>query len=202
MIDKDLTKTSYDNIAEEYSKLHHGPSYMLLHFKKELDTIKEKKVMLDIGAGNGRDSVELLKIFDEVICMDYSLPMLSQIQANGRLKIINADITDESLKFSNLSAIWMNGVVHHINPNLLVEIFSKLFQWLKRQSPIFISYRCDICNSFDKEYTDNPRYYYCMNSIDVVKILEIVGFSDIKTYDIKKKPTDNKKWTYIYAVKK
>ena len=125
MSDRDSrTKASYDGIARAFSAKHQGPSRMLLFYMRDLGFLDERRIVLDIGCGNGRDSVELAKIFDLVLCLDYSRNMLSLIPDSDKFQKIFADIRDRKLSFSGVSAIWINAVIHHLSPDdqmLMVE---------------------------------------------------------------------------------
>ena len=196
-----ITKKSYDNISDKYSKLHFGPSNMLLSFFHGLMEIKNKSTILDIGAGTGRDAVELSKYFNNVICLDYSKYMLDTINVKNNMTFVVSDILDDKLTFNKLSSIWMNGVIHHIDPKQHEILFKRLYEWLDDTAPLFISYRHDLSNSFDNEFSENPRYYYKMNYKDIIRNLEKIGFSLVRHFEVKKKPTDTKSWIYIKALK-
>ena len=76
----------FSTIASKYQSVRTLDIKPILHIKEKLAQ-KEKIKMADVGCGDGRYSLELLKSFDDsfyINCVDYNKNMLITLESNFR----------------------------------------------------------------------------------------------------------------------
>ncbi len=170
-----VTKKSYDAISASYASKHVGPSRMFRHFLPSIASLESRTSVIDIGAGSGRDAMELTKWFNVVYCVDYSSAMLELLPKSDSLKTFQSDVLAAELDFPPVSSIWMNGVIHHMAPRYRPQLYDRLARWLLPLGVLYISFRTDLEDQFDQEYENHPRYYHRTSVRDVSQGLDEKG---------------------------
>jgi SAM-dependent methyltransferase len=194
-----ITNNSYENISKTFSEKHHDASLMFNFFTKYLTADYSSGTCLDIGCGTGRDAMELSRIFQKVYCLDYAENMLNCIPHNTNIVKLHENVLSCAYKFSDLSVVWMNAVIHHISPQDRKILLCNIANWLKPSGGLFLSFRVDIQNKYDSEYANNPRYYYRINQDEIKSLLHDSGFKSI-LFEETSAPKSLKRWFFSYSV--
>lgn len=111
---------------------------------------KKHKSLLDIGCGDGKDSLFFAKKGLNVTSIDFSesgIKKLSEITKEKKLKNIKAiqkDITKLNFKNNSFDIIYAHLSLHYFKDKLTTKIFNKLYDILKPNGIIFIK-----CKSID-----------------------------------------------------
>jgi SAM-dependent methyltransferase len=124
-------------------------------------SVKNPKV-LEIGCGNGRDAVEILKHTSDYLGVDYSQGLLDiarQYVPNARFE--RADVEEYNFP-SGLDAIFAFASLLHSNKETLGEVLNRAYQTLNEDGIFFISLKKGTYTEETKneEYGTRTFYYY------------------------------------------
>lgn len=109
--------------------------------------IKDKnlKTLLDLGCGDGRDSIYFSNKGLEVIAVDFSESGINKLRArNNKIDYILKDIRSINFKESTFDVIYAHLSLHYFDNKTTDKILANLFKILKKDGLIFIK-----CNSTD-----------------------------------------------------
>ena len=133
---KEVTRDTYDQIAEDYARRDkrredEGPlvTGMLDYFIAKLSRGAR---VLDIGHGGGRDSRYLRKAGLEVVGIDNSQGMVeeaSRVDPAGDYRLM--DLEELRFEAQSFDGVWANASLHHAPREILPRILKDIFQILK-----------------------------------------------------------------------
>jgi len=148
---------------------------------------KKHKNLLDLGCGNGRDSVFFASKGLEVTTVDWSKSGLEQIQKLvdkkkiTNLKTVQQDISKLTFKANSFDIIYAHLSLHYFDDNTTTKIFNTLHSLLKKGGLLFVkcksvedalyghgikleenmyNYRGHVRHFFDKEYLKSKLSVY------------------------------------------
>ena len=110
---------------------------------------KKFRTLLDLGCGDGRDSIFFYRKSFEVTAVDFSDSGLAKLQAKApEIKTIQQDIQNLAFENDSFDVIYAHLSLHYFDDMTTTKIFQKLHDILKKGGYIFIK-----CKS-----TDDPLY--------------------------------------------
>ncbi len=115
--------------------------------KRAYSLIKKKKfkTVLDVGAGNGRDSAFFLEKGLAVTAIDFSESGIEKIKSlNSEVKTYCTDIRKIKLPKNSFDVIYAHLSLHYFNDKETEKIFDNLYGILKKGGLIFVK-----CKSID-----------------------------------------------------
>lgn len=136
-------------------------------FAKNIYPILKKnnlKKVLDLGCGNGRDSLYFSNNGLHVTALDFSDSGIEKLETNDTKKsieCINQDIKDINFSDDFFDAIYAHLVLHYFTDLELGEIIKKLHKTLKKGGYIFIKCKStkDPLYGIGKKKEDNMFFY-------------------------------------------
>ena len=180
MINKTLD--FYNNNSKTYiEKTLSGDTSNL--YKGLLNKIPKGGLILDLGCGSGRDSIEFIKQEYNVTAVDGSKEM-----ATAASKIIGQQVICsrfEDLKLTEtFHGIWACASLLHVNKNHIVNVIKNVSSNLKTNGVFYMSFKYG-----ENEYIDEKgRYFNCytektfnelINRIKDLKVEKIYKTTDI-----------------------
>ncbi|MFA6552473.1 MAG: class I SAM-dependent methyltransferase [Candidatus Paceibacterota bacterium] len=100
---------------------------------------KKSKTLLDVGCGNGRDSVYFFNKGLKIIAVDFSASGIKKIKSqNPKIKCVLADIKKMKLKANSFDVIYAHLSLHYFDDKTTNKIFNNLHHTLKKNGLIFI----------------------------------------------------------------
>lgn len=114
--------------------------------RRAFNLIKQSnyKTLLDLGCGNGRDSLYFARKKLKITAVDWSksgldhLRKLVIIKKIGNLNIIEQDIPQLTFKPNSFDIIYAHLSLHYFNDKTTKKIFNRLYDMLKKNGLIFI----------------------------------------------------------------
>ncbi|KAL9982699.1 hypothetical protein ACROYT_G004775 [Oculina patagonica] len=153
-------------------------------------SLKPGQKVLDVGCGIGGSGFYMVKNFKvEVLGVDLSKNMIDiGIQRakefkDDKVEFVVADITTADYKPESFDVIYSRDTILHIDDK--ETLFKNFFKWLKPGGELLISDYCrgpkDLSETM-KAYIAK-RQYNLLTPADYGKLLEKVGFVDVKAID-------------------
>ena len=106
---------------------------------------KKLKTLLDIGCGDGRDSVYFFNKGLKITAVDFSASGIKKIKSqNPKITCILGDIRKIKLKTNSFDVIYAHLSLHYFDDKTTDKIFNNLHLALKKQGLLFIK-----CKSID-----------------------------------------------------
>ena len=124
---------------------------------KRINT-KDFASLLDVGCGDGTDSLYFAKKGFEVTSVDISGSALEQLKSAivkrglRNIHVIKADIDNLDIDDNVFDVIYANSSLHYFDDELTTEIFHKLFRCLRTGGLIFVK-----CKSTDDRLYGNGK---------------------------------------------
>ena len=171
-----------------WSRSRHGtPVYDLWldDYKKDLDKFKTSK-FLDLGCGNGADTLYLLERGYKVLSVDYSKEAVNNINLN--IKGGEGKVLDMNEKFSfednSFNIIVADICLHYFNEKKTIHIMNEIKRILNKNGLLIArvssindkNYGADSGHEIEKRYYDHGSYaqrYF--NEEDLNKFFGIIG---------------------------
>ena len=135
-----------------------------------LSNVKEKNSLLEIGCGNGRDSLFFSNYFNNVLCVDYSSNAIDIINKKiSKKNNIKANILDlyndekvdifSKLYSKSFNIIYGRFFLHAINKSGEINFWKIANHVLKKEGKVFVEYRnnLDSRKKLGKILSDNER---------------------------------------------
>jgi ubiquinone/menaquinone biosynthesis C-methylase UbiE len=115
--------------------------------KRSYKLIKAKnlKTLLDLGCGDGRDSIYFLNKGLQVTAVDFSKSGIEKLKAcQNKINCILKDIRNINFADNSFDAIYAHLTLHYFDDKTTTEIFNNLYKILKKGGLIFVK-----CKSTD-----------------------------------------------------
>ncbi len=160
--------------------------------------------LLDLGSGTGLLINSLVDDFKSITAVEKYENFSKFINKVSNLRIIHEDLLSLELSEESFDMISIFGVMNYFNKDEANVIYKKAHKFLKLNGTLIIKNQMGITedvtvNGYSKELNTNyySNYRYIKNEI---KLLEEVGFSFIKDFDIY--PSEYNRWnnTHFYAI--
>ncbi len=188
--------STFDLIAEDWEKYRNKAAHYLHFFTDKLRN-KRNLVILDAGAGNGRNDLELLKYSRKLILLDSSKKMLEFAKkriGKKNAEFLFGDITSIPLRNESVDAILCTAMLHHLSTrNKREKAFSELFRVLKFSGVVFltvwnIKQKKFLDLSLDRDsnayirWSDKRRFYHFFSSTELEKLARGAGFKTMNIF--------------------
>lgn len=148
----------YDKKYNDNSRMW-GKSNLDMVLKKYLKLLEGKNV-LDLGIGEGQNSIVLSELGYNVTGVDYSIKSLEICKSNSfNIKLIQDDIRNFNIEKDKYNLIMSSYVLHFLHKNDVYNIIKNIKANIKQNGLIYISvfsindpslYRKENSNNFDK----------------------------------------------------
>lgn len=129
----------YLNNAKDYIKLTKNID-MDATYQKVLPFLTNKKTVLDLGCGSGRDSLFFHHQGFQVTAADYSPAIVNVIKAEMPFPVIEQDITRPTIT-TTFDAIWACASLLHVSTEQQELIFTNLNKLLNPNGILYCSYK-------------------------------------------------------------
>ena len=108
---------------------------------------KKLKTLLDLGCGDGRDSVYFFDKGLKVTAVDFSVSGIKKLkEKNSNINCVLGDIRKIKLKENSFDIIYAHLSLHYFDDKTTNNVFAKLHNALKKKGLIFIK-----CKSVDDD---------------------------------------------------
>jgi tellurite methyltransferase len=155
--------------------------------------IRNPKTVLDLGSGDGRDSLYFLEKGLFVTAVDFSDVSLVRLRKNynsTNLKTISIDLRKLDFMENSFDLIYANSSLHYFTDFETKQIFNNLYKFLKPNGVLFV--RCksltDSLYSIGREIEDNVfenkqiRHFFsenymadCLMRFNILKIKSVTS---------------------------
>ncbi len=113
-----------------------------LFAKRSYSLAKDKnfKTLLDLGSGDGRDSVYFLNKGYKVTAVDFSGSGIDKLKSlhNKNLAVFKKDIREINFPKNSFDIIYAHLSLHYFNYKETAEIFKEIFKLLKKGGCVFV----------------------------------------------------------------
>ncbi len=168
----------------KYYKKNYSPYKESDFAKFVLQFLEKEKYLLELGCGNGRDSIFFSKNLINVLAVDQvsdEINFLNSNFSNERIKFICDDFTNLEV-LDNFDYIYSRFTIHSITESEEDRVLKWVFKHLYKNGLFFIESRSinDIMYnngtklSINENFTDHYRRY--MNKDKFISKLEYIGF--------------------------
>lgn len=168
----------------KYYKKNYSPYKESDFAKFVLQFLEKEKYLLELGCGNGRDSIFFSKNLINVLAVDQvsdEINFLNSNFSNERIKFICDDFTNLEI-LDNFDYIYSRFTIHSITESEEDRVLKWVFKHLYKNGLFFIESRSinDIMYnngtklSINENFTDHYRRY--MNKDKFISKLEHIGF--------------------------
>jgi SAM-dependent methyltransferase/diadenosine tetraphosphate (Ap4A) HIT family hydrolase len=96
-------------------------------------------MILDAGAGGGRDSAAMAALGREVIALDAVPELLKHVKASAGLHKLVADIRDIPLPSDSIGGVWCSAVLLHLNPVDALAAMREFYRVLRTDGLLQVS---------------------------------------------------------------
>lgn len=201
---KHITKSAYDDTAEEYALR----DQIIISETSEVNKDREYFMtllqphahILDIGCGAGRDDKYFLAKNFKVTGIDISEKMVMLAKkVNSGAKYLVMDLENLDFKDKTFDAIWANASLHHIPKNKLLPVIDVFRRLLKSKGIICIKVKLGNKEELveDNRYSKKVvKFFAYYDQEELSKIITSLGFNIIQV----KKSVANE-WLDIFAIK-
>ena len=167
----------FSTIASKYQSVRTLDTKPISHIKNKL-TQKEKIRMADVGCGDGRYSLELLKSFDDsfyIHCVDYNKNMLKTLESDlierniTNFCIRQGDANRLPLDSNSMDCIVTFNAIHHFD---VPKFLSESLRSLKNDGSLFIYTRLrnqnarSVWGKYFPLFTDIENRLYELNELE------------------------------------
>ncbi len=157
--------------------------------KKHINKLFSGDAILDVGSGNGRNSIYLAGLGYNVDSFDVSdIKWIELIapEIKDNISFTKSSILDYSYPVDRYKAIIITRVVQYLNKEELIYLFDRVVSSLTDDGFLLLSYSSQ-GGIFNRDEIDVPKYRYDIEEItsmlkDRFKIIEITKGSNINTH--------------------
>jgi len=139
--------------------------------------LSSEDVVIELGCGNGRDSLFLQEVTKKYYAVDYSEKAIKILQEKNSpsFQAIHCDINDiEKQNFDNPSVVYMRFFLHSIDE----DTQARLLSWLSKKNDLSLFIECR--SSLDQEKEKHFGSDHYRRAIDFEKLkqqLEAAGYA-------------------------
>ena len=137
---------SYAHICKHYLKLKRKPWKEFVQYYSSIEdkfSLPKEGIVIDVGAGNGRNLLIFKETMWETVALDLSLELLKGINNSQQLgcsNIINADIISLPFRTSISSLVLCIAVIHHLkSKDEVIEALNNIAMILKDEGYLILS---------------------------------------------------------------
>lgn len=179
----DLKKT-YAKIAQGYEHSHQG-DIDAKELEEFLTHMPKHSKVLDLGAGNGRDSRWFADHEVDVTMLDMSPEML-EIAAKKvpEATVVQGDMTEMSFENESFDGVWARASLLHLTKEEGAKVVKKVFEILKNGGMFFCLLKE---GAGEKEVVDAKygqeakRFFSFYTKEEAEKLLQQIGFINIES---------------------
>lgn len=196
----------YAQVADEYDHKHSDDAD-LEQIETLFNLLPQNADILDLGAGNGRDSRIFVDRGYRVTMLDFSGEMLAIAhQKVPEAKIIQADMLDIDLGWEKYDGIWASASLLHLTKVELPIVLKKILRSLRSDGIFYVKVKE---GEGEKELTQSKysqneekisRFFSLYQSAELRKFLADAGFV-ILTEKEKFYSDKTQKWLAMWAKK-
>jgi len=178
------TIKSYDAIAERYCKRTMIPEIrefehrLLDQFLAMIDA--EKPRILDIGCGDGRDTIYLHGKGPEIIGIDLSEGMLAVARRrHPDSTFLRMDMRRLEFPDGSFDGVWASGCIYHLPKRELPQAFREVHRVLKPKGLFSFNFKLGEGEGMEEEpksYGEYPRYFAYYTIEEIEHLLRRTGF--------------------------
>ena len=181
----DITLKTYDEVAQEYEKLHKS-SGEPIELKKLAGYLKPGAKILDAGCGFGMQLKYFSKLGFDTYGFDASKELLKLARKNApKAKIVFADLREKlPYKDNFFDGVIAKTTLHHLEPRGLPFALSEIRRVLKPRGVFFVSWKEGDKEMMTKEEVaaGRERFYNLKNQKEVEDIIKEAGFEISESY--------------------
>ena len=196
-----MAANSYD---PKSVKLNPGNDFTQMDAHFILKYADENSILLDLGSGTG---LTVNKIYDKVkhITAVEPFPSFTQfIVTSDNISIVNKTLDEFQIDRIDYDLITMFGIMHYFNEAESISLYEKYYYALKKGGHIIVKNQFGVKEDVVVEgYSEELKTYYYSSYRYInkeVRILQKVGYKNLKIEDIY--PPECNRWenTHFYAI--
>ena len=141
-----------------------------------LKQIKNYQFIIDLGCGNGRDSIFFNSYGKKVIGVDQCNEVIKLNKKKFKkknLKFIHLDVCNnlsEKIKIKKPKCFYSRFLIHSLKPSLIKSHISQISKIFNNNDVLFMEYRCFEDKTKTKTFNDHYRNFMKTNDIENILI--------------------------------
>lgn len=151
------------------------------------DYLKKTDAILDLGSGSGLIINKLVKYVSSIIAVEKFESFTKFIEDDPKMTVINSDLLGFKIR-KQFDAVLLFGVAQSFYKDDAIEIYKNIYEMVNSDGLFINRIHCGIeedilVDGFSEELQTN--YFAHYRQIDSeIKLLEEIGFKNIKKFDI------------------
>lgn len=195
-------KKSYAKVAPGYAKTHQG-DVDLPNLEKFVAQLPPEAQVLDLGAGNGRDSQWLSEHGCQVTMFDLSPDMLAIAKVRVPDAIaIEGDMTQMEFEPERFDAVHARGSILHLTKSEAKKVIKDVYTILKRGGVVFCTLKEGEGEreiSDDRYGSEGTRFFSFYSEKQARELFAQAGFENIETVRVVSR--SKIPWVQVWAIK-
>ena len=153
-------KTDAEYWNKEWASSEEWPTNNFAKKAYRLANQRHLKPLLDLGCGDGKDSVYFYKMGFSVTAVDFSIVGINKVKARDpHISRIHSDITKLNLDKNSFDVIYAHLSLHYFDDRTTIQIFKNIHRALRKSGLLFVKCKSVDDPQFGKGEQVGPTMY-------------------------------------------
>ena len=141
-------------------------------------------LILDAGAGGGRDAAYFADLERPVIALDASAPLLAHVPRRNNIRKVVGDVRNLLLESNSIGAVWCSAVLLHLGRDDALRALREFFRVLRRGGLAEVSVKEGAGSSSSpmQGYPRLRRHFFFYQGDDLKQLASLAGLEVVKTW--------------------